>query len=329
MKVLFQYQGLITDQYKEFYRNKLPESIELVFPDDRDTSRLLEHAPDTDIFVGYAVTEEFLTKATKLRHLQIPWTGFNSLDAKLLNTRPEITVSNSHSNSLAIAEHAVALLFAAAKLLPHRDSTMRTGDWSTRGNETNSMWITGKKLGIIGYGAIGKKVAKMLKYGFNMEILAIKRTPGEKDELCDFIGGIQDLEYVIRESDFLLIAVPQTDETNGLIGEQEISWMKDNMVLVNIARGEIVDEESLYLALKEKRIGAAGIDVWYNYPKPGETIIKQNYPFEELDNIAMTPHSAFKVRDRVEIFAQDILQNIKLVYEGKAPINQVYLDLGY
>ncbi|MCE7735697.1 MAG: NAD(P)-binding domain-containing protein [Candidatus Heimdallarchaeota archaeon] len=329
MKVLFQYQGLITDQYKAFYRTNLPEDIELIFPSKGDTSKLLEHAPETDIFVGYSVTEEFLTKASKLKHLQIPWTGFNSLDAKLLENRPEITVSNSHSNSLAIAEHAVALLFAAAKLLPHRDSTMRKGDWSTRGNETNSMWITGKKFGIIGYGAIGKKVAKMLKHGFNMEILAIKRTPGEKDEFCDFVGGIGDLEHVIRESDFILIAVPQTDETNGLIGKEQISWMKEDVVLVNIARGEIVDEESLYLALKEKRIGAAGIDVWYNYPKSGEIKIQQNYPFEELDNIVMTPHSAFKVRDRVEIFAQDILQNIQLIYEGKTPINQVYLDLGY
>ncbi|MHA2029599.1 MAG: 2-hydroxyacid dehydrogenase [Candidatus Kariarchaeaceae archaeon] len=329
MKVLFQYQGLITDQYKKFYRNNLSEAIELIFPEDRDPSLLIEHAPETDVFVGYAVTKEFLQNAVKLKHLQVPWTGFNSLDTELLKTRPEITVSNSHSNSLSIAEHAVALLFAAAKLLPHRDSTMRTGDWSTRTTDTNSFWISGKKLGIVGYGAIGKKVARMLKPGFGMEILAIKRNPSEKDEICDYLGGMEDLEYVLRESDYLLIAVPQTDETTGLIGKEQFGWMKDNVVFVNIARGIIVDEDALYRALKDKQIGAAGIDVWYNYPGSGETSAQQNYPFQELDNIAMTPHSAFKVRDRVEIFAQDILQNIKLVYKGKTPINQVYLDLGY
>ncbi|MHA2252604.1 MAG: 2-hydroxyacid dehydrogenase [Candidatus Kariarchaeaceae archaeon] len=329
MKVLFQYQGLITNQYKEFYRKNLHPEIELIFPEDRDPSLLLHYAPDIDIFVGYSVTEEFLGKASKLKHLQIPWTGFNSLDTNLMKERPEVTVSNSHSNSLSIAEHAVALLFAAAKLLPHRDSTMRNGDWSTRTNDTNSFWISGKKLGIIGYGAIGRKVAEMLKPGFGMDILAIKRNPGEKDDLCDYLGGMNDLEHVVRESDYLLVAVPQTKETEGLIGKEQFGWMKENVVLVNIARGVIVDEESLYNFLKQGKIGAAGVDVWYNYPGRGENKAQQNYPFEELDNIVMTPHSAFKVRDRVEIFGQDILTNIKLIYEGKEPINQVYLDLGY
>lgn len=329
MKVLFQYQGLITDQYKDFYRSNLPDDIDIIFPDEKDSSLLLEHAPETEIFVGYSLTEEFLQKATKLKHIQIPWTGFNSIDTKLLNDKPEITVSNSHSNSLSIAEHAVALLFAAAKLLPHRDSTMRQGDWSTRSTETNSFWITDKKLGIIGYGAIGKKVASMLKPGFGLEVLAIKRNPSVKDEICDYLGGMDDLEYVLRESDFLLIAVPQTTETEGLIKKEQFEIMKSNCVLVNIARGPIVDEEALFNALREKQIGAAGIDVWYNYPGSGETTAHQNFPFQELDNITMTPHSAFKVRDRVEIFAQDILTNIQLIYEGKVPINQVYLDLGY
>ena len=116
-----------------------------------------------------------MEKAKKLRHIQVPWTGSELLDFDLLKEYSNITVSNSHSNSLAIAEHAVSLLLAAAKRIPYRDSFMRKGDWSPRYNDVNSYWITGKTLGIIGYGAIGKKIGNILKKGFNMKIFAIKQ----------------------------------------------------------------------------------------------------------------------------------------------------------
>ena len=332
MKVLFQHQGLITDTYRNFFRTNLPEDMEIVFPDSRDPEILLQHAPDTDIFVAYTLTPEFLSKATKLKHIQIPWTGFNSMKTDLLADYPNVSVSNSHSNSLSIAEHAVALMFSAAKLIVYRDSFMRKGDWGPRYQDENSFWLTGRKLGIVGYGAIGKKVAKMLKFGFDMEVLAIKRNPSaEKDEYCAFLGGPQDLEYVLKESDFLLVAMPLTSETEGMIGAKELELMKSTAVVVNIARGAIIDEGALYTSLRDHKIGAAGIDVWYNYPEgPGpEYKVDQNQPFEELDNIVMSPHSAFKVRDRVEIFAQDILENIKHVYNNEEPKNQVNLRLGY
>ncbi|MCY3415131.1 MAG: hypothetical protein INQ03_25995 [Candidatus Heimdallarchaeota archaeon] len=329
MKVLFQYQGLISEEYKQFFSNNVPDGVELIFSETREEVELLEKASEVEIFVGYRISEAFIQQAKKLRHIQIPWTGFNNFGGEHLEGRDDITVSNSHSNSLAIAEHAIALLFAASKLLTHRDSLMRKGDWSTRSNDTESFWLTGRKLGIIGYGAIGKKVAAMLKPGFNMEVLAIKRNKSEKDEITDFIGDMQDLDYVLSESDLIVVAVPLTSETEGLLKKEHFAKMKNNAVLVNIARGPVVEEEALYTALKEKQIGAAGIDVWYNYPSGGTHETQQNFPFHDLPNIVMTPHSAFKVRDREEVFAQDILENIIRVYENKEPINKVHLDLGY
>lgn len=329
MNVVFQYQGLVTEAYKTFFRENTPEDIQLIFIEERGDEPLLALAEEADVLVGYKLSKEFMEKAINLRHIQIPWTGFNNFGAEHLHGRDHITVSNSHSNSLAIAEHAVALLFAASKLLPHRDSEMRKGDWTTRYTETNSFWVTGKKLGIIGYGAIGKQVAGMLKVGFSMKVLAIKRNPGEKDENVDFIGGMNDLKRVLKDADFILIALPLTSETEGLIKSKHFEMMKSNAVIINIARGPIIDEESLYKALKEGKIGAAGIDTWYNYPKGDQRIVEQNFPFHELKNIVMTPHSAFKIRDREEIFALDILTNIRLVHENKDPINQVDLKLGY
>lgn len=329
MKVVFQYQGLLTDKYKENFRKRVPEGIQLVFMETRDEEEFLKEIEDAEVLVGYRLTEELMQKAKKLKHIQIPWTGFDNLGKEFLEGRDHFTVSNSHANSLAIAEHGISLLLAASKLLTKRDMGMRKGDWTSRYEEVNSVWLTGKTALIIGYGAIGKKMGKMLKHGFNMKIQAIKRSPSPPDEIAEFIGNVDDLENVLPTADFVIVAVPLTEETRGLISKDQFSLMKSTAVLVNIARGPVVDEKALFEALKGKIIHSAGIDVWYNYPRGDQRTIFQNYPFEELDNIVMTPHSAFKVIDREEVFTEDIIENIIRIFEGREPINQVNLNLGY
>ncbi len=329
MKVVFQYQGLISDEYKRTLEENLPEDVQLVFMENNEEEGLLREITDAEVFVGYKLTKPLIDTAKKLRHIQIPWTGFNDLGAEFLEGRDDITVSNSHANSQAIAEHAVALLLAASKLLTQRDRGMRSGDWSTRYEDVNSVWLTDRTTAIIGYGAIGKKVARMMKHGFNNRILAIKRTPLKSDDLAEFVGGMEDLDSVLPQADFVVVAVPLTNETRRLITAKQFELMRENTVIVNIARGEVIDEEALYSALKERKIHSAGIDVWYNYPRGEQRVVKQNYPFEELDNIVMTPHSAFKVEKRERVFLSDIVTNLQRLYEGKEPINRVYLELGY
>jgi phosphoglycerate dehydrogenase-like enzyme len=242
-----------------------------------------------------------------------------------------LTVSNSHSNSLAIAEHAVALFLTAAKKIVYRDTSMRRGDWSTRYNDETSQWLTGKTLGIIGYGAIGRKVARMMKEAFQMKILAIKKNPpDESPEEISFLGTIESLEYVISNSDYLLIALPLTDETRNMIGKEQLALMKFNAILVNIGRGEVIDEEALFNHLKDNKIAGAGLDVWYNYPKNRKKPeVNQNYPFESLPFLVMSPHSAFKVESREIPFAEDIIENLIIVSRGETPLNQLDLESGY
>ncbi len=328
MKVLFQYQGLMSEQYMQFFRSNLGNDIELIFSDQTNPDEIAqrEDISEIEVFVGYTVSSALMKAATSLRHIQIPWTGFDRMDTSLIDTS-KITVSNSHANSTAIAEHAVALMLAASKLLILRDGKMRQGDWSTRSENVDSFWVTGKTLGIVGYGAIGEKVANMLS-GFGMRTIGVRRHP-EDNPNAEYIVGTDRLDQVLSESDYLLVAVPLTDETRGMLGPNQLDLLKPECVIVNIARGPVIDEEALYTRLRDKKIGAAGIDVWYNYPSRGESTTMQNFPFEELDNIVMTPHSAFKIRDRVEEFAKDILKNIELCASGQSPINQVYLDLGY
>ncbi|MFX0149745.1 MAG: 2-hydroxyacid dehydrogenase [Candidatus Hodarchaeota archaeon] len=334
MKVLFTHR--VSSELKEYYQTKIPSNVDLIFPDDLSNENLFVLAAEANIAVGYKFSRDFLEEAKNLSHIQVPWTGSETLDFELLKEYPSVTVSNSHSNSLAIAEHAIALLLAASKRLAYSDSHMRKGDWTPRyekGENTNGYWVSEKTLGVIGFGAIGEKVAKILKSGFNMKVLAIKRNPDVvgKNEKLEFIGGPKDLKYVLKESDFILISLPMTKETEGLIGREELEQMKDTAILVNISRGSIIDETSLFLALKEKKIAAAGLDVWYNYPKDrtNPTNVFQNHPFEELDNVVMTPHAAFKVVEREKIFTKDVIENILLVSSGKNPKNQLNLELGY
>ncbi len=327
MKAVFQYQRLISENYKRTLREALPD-MELVFIEEIGKEPLLREIEDADILVGYSLFEELIERAKKLRHIQIPWTGFNNLGKEHLAGR-DITVSNSHANSLAIAEHAMALLLSASKLLSRRDGDMRRDDWSSRYEDIDSVWVTGRTTAIVGYGAIGKKVAAMMKHGFSNRIVAVKRTPAEPDGTAEFIGGMQDLNTVLPDADFVVVAAPLTEETRDLMSHEQFALMRRNAVLVNIARGEVVNEEALFNALKEHRIHSAGVDVWYNYPRGEQRNVEQNFPFKELDNIVMSPHSAFKIVDRETVFLEDIITNLRRIQQGKEPINQVNLDLGY
>lgn len=331
MKVLFSLR--VSPELKKRYQDNLPENIDLIFPSEINEEILLELVPDVEVLVAYQISQALLEKATKLKHIQVPWTGSERLDFALLKQYPHISVSNSHSNSLAIAEHAVSLLLAATKRITYRDSRMRKGDWSPRYNDVNSYWLTGKTLGVIGYGAIGQKVANILKNGFSMQIFAIKRYPQdiESEGQCNFLGGPDDLSYVLQKSDFILVSLPLTKETKNMIGKDELKIMKDKAIIVNISRGAVINEEALYEHLKEKESFLAALDVWYNYPKDRKdpTNVFQNYAFEDLDNVVMSPHSSFKIIDREKSFTEDVITNILSISEGKSPINQLNIDLGY
>jgi len=331
MNILFDVR--ISNEMQDVYRKILPSEFHLCFRQELDDLCLEKILPDIQILVAYKINRETLEKAKKLSHIQVPWTGVESLDFDLLKEYPNITVSNSHSNSLAIAEHAVALFLAAAKRIIYSDKRMRKGDWGSRYEESNGVWINQRILGIIGYGAIGKHVARIMKRGFNCTVYAVKRKIDEKSDpegLCDFLGTINDLSKILCESDLILVSLPLTKETRGLLGEYELKLIKKSGILVNISRGPIIDEKALFESLKQKSF-VAGIDTWYNYPLSRDKItgIFQNFAFQELDNILMTPHAAFKIAEREVIFSEDIINNLQRVYQGLKPLNQLDLDLGY
>jgi phosphoglycerate dehydrogenase-like enzyme len=183
--------------------------------------------------------------------------------------------------------------------------------------------LAGKTLGIVGYGRIGQRLARRAR-AFEMQILAIRRDVAQsaEDDL-DRLGGPEILDEVLERSDYLVLTLPLTPATRGLIGQAQLRSMKATAVLVNVSRADIVDEPALYQALAEQRLGAAALDVWYRYPTDVSPTLPARQPFHELPNVLMTPHISGWTEGMMDARAQLIADNITRVTRGEPPLNQI------
>lgn len=255
------------------YIRTYPEKLRRILRDDYDVivpnsdSEVVELASQADVIVGFgrAFSPRIIEAARKVRLLQVYGAGIEGLPLASLKEKGVLVANTGGSyNSISVAEHAFALILALAKRVVSRHNCLCRGIWET----TPSDELHGKVLGIIGFGNIGKEIAKR-GAAFGMRTLATKRSPQGRlatEFGLEFLGGPRDLDYLLVHSDFLVIAVPITSETLGMIGERELKMMKPTSYLINVSRGSIVREEALYVALKEKWISGAGIDTWYRYP---------------------------------------------------------------
>jgi phosphoglycerate dehydrogenase-like enzyme len=261
---------------------QLPEGFVLKIPPAWDEKSVCMSAKDADAILGVRVPRELILSAPKVRLIQVLGSGVDKVDVDTAIERG-VTVCNSvGENAVAVAEHAIALILALSKNLHRHQRDFASGPWA----RTRSVMLTGKALGIIGLGSIGIEVTKRVR-PFGMKVLAIKRHPqGDlKEKLgLTFLGTPENLEYVLAESDFVLLSVVLTEQTRGMIGEKQFASMKDGAYLINVARGELVDEAALVNALKSEKLAGAGLDVFQTEP------VKPNNPLLKLDNVILTPH---------------------------------------
>src|SRR2546426_4509267 len=169
-----------------------------------------------------------------------------------------IVASNPGAYAAPMAEHVMAMTLALAKRLLIEDQKLRNGEFD---QFTSNRMLSGTTAGILGFGGIGRATARLMR-AFGMHIYALNQS-GKSTEPVEFIGTLHDLEHVLRASDVVVISLPLTRTSKGLIGKKELAWMKPDALLVNVARGAIIDEEALYTHLKSHPTFMAGIDAWW------------------------------------------------------------------
>jgi phosphoglycerate dehydrogenase-like enzyme len=203
------------------------------------------------------------------------------------------------------------MVLALAKRLQEKHDQLRCGVFDRSGQ---SIFLQGKVCGIIGFGGNGRAVARLMRC-LGMKIYAVNRT-GRTEESVDFIGTPEDLHRVLAESDVVVLTVPLTQETRGLIGSRELGWMKEDAILVNVARGAVIDPKALYEHLKRHPRFRVGIDTWWAEPEHhGE--FRLDYPLLELPNVLGTPHIADEVPGMRLRALEKALQNVKAFLSGQ------------
>ncbi len=285
------------------------------FPEDKHTSL----TKDAEILITWNLPRELsaVKKETlsNLKFIQLVSAGYDHLK---FDTFPKgcIIAANQGAYAMPMAEHAAAMILAIEKRLLINHKKLSVGEFDQK---TNSGTLHGKICGIIGFGSIGKASAKLLK-NFGVKIFAIN-TSGITDEEVDFIGTLKDFNYVLKNSDVILISIPLNDDTFELLGKDEFEIMKPDAVLVNVARGAIIKEKDLYEHLRTHPGFNAGIDAWWKEPfNSGE--FKINFPFFELPNFLGSPHNSAIIPGALEEGKKRAAENV-LNYLSGRPIKGV------
>ncbi|HEX4206598.1 MAG TPA: 2-hydroxyacid dehydrogenase [Ktedonobacteraceae bacterium] len=230
---------------------------------------------------------------------------------------PITVASNPGAYAIPMAEHVMAMTLALAKRLFIEHQKLINGEFD---DTTLNRSLFGMTAGIIGFGGTGRATARLMR-AFGMNIYAINQS-GKSTEPTEFISTLHDLEHVLRACDVVVISLPLTRVTRGLIGKKELAWMKPDAILVNVARGAITDEEALYTHLKDHPTFMAGIDTWWIEPLRGGTF-RMDYPFLNLPNVLGSPHNSALVSRVIGDAAQQAAENIKHFLKGKKVIGIV------
>lgn len=215
-----------------------------------------------------------------------------------------VLASNAGAYAEPMAEHVLAMALALAKRLPQNHAAMRRGEFD---QQTPNRSIRGSLVGILGFGGIGRASASLFR-ALGARIHAINRS-GRADEPVEWIGTLDDLETLLSAADILIVSLPHTRATRGLIGRHELSLMKPDAILVNVARAAIVDEDALYEHLKRNPLFSAGIDAWWQEPHHGGRFATRR-PMLDLPNVLGSPHNSAITTGSLAAAARQAAANI-------------------
>ncbi len=304
-------------------------SYEMVEPDTYDEEGICKICADADVLLGPFITERILDTAKNLKLIQVPWTGMDTFNFNAMKGI-NIPVCNTHSNAVPVAELGIALVLDLLKKVSYHDRKMRMGDWNREQYPLNlqSRLVSKQRICMLGCGNIGYRIAKLL-YAFGATIVAVDDYR-EKDSILEKVYRNNEIAMALRKTDIAICTLPLTDITEKIINQDILMSAKNGMLLVNMSRAEVMDEDAVFQALQSQRLGGFAADVWWNSPKRGES---ESYPsthneFWKMDNVILSPHRAGFVEDCLPHLDEAIL-NIANLIQGKGLINIVDITRHY
>ncbi|MCK1333278.1 phosphoglycerate dehydrogenase [Bradyrhizobium sp. CW9] len=341
MKVLCLWYA--TEDEIGYIKGAMPAGTEVVAPKGEYLSRFdcaysdVKHlAPDADAIIALSVPEGVLEIAKGLKVFSWLHSGVDDLrqmGALSLFKQRGVKLTNIRgANAVAVAEQAMMFVLALAKktLLKHDALLERQKPFPVYSDESRSAMLHGRTIGIIGLGQIGGRIAKHAK-GFDMHVLGVRRNKGKPVECVDSVHGIDELHSVLAKCDYVVIATPNTVETNQFIGKAELAAMKPSAFLVNISRGSVIQEKPLYDALTSDRLRGYAADVWwtYGFGRAFPAGSGSRLAVHKLPNVIGSDDQAANADDVLHRNIQWGTQNLLEFATEKPLTREVGLDLGY
>ena len=318
---MVKYKVVVTDDrygsYKEENEVLSELGIEVEvhnFKDKTEAKRVLKKA-DAVLVNLFPMTKEIILSMDNCKVINRYGVGYDNVDVKAA-TEKGIWISRVPDYSMEdTSDHALAHLFNCVRKITYRDRMIREGKWDLH-KDWPSFRIAGKTLGLIGFGNISKTLFSKVS-GFGLGSILVYDPYVDDTAIIKAGGTPVPLEELLKESDYISIHAPLTEETEGMIGSSEFRLMKNSAVIINTSRGPIIDEDALYSALKEREIAAAGIDVYKTEPLPEAS------PLRSLDNITFTDHAGWYSEESIVELKTKAARNILEVLKGNKPVYPV------
>ena len=318
---MVKYKVVVTDDrygnYKEENEVLSELGIEVEVHDFKDKTEAKKVLRDADaVLVNlFPMTKEIILSMDKCKVINRYGVGYDNVDVKAA-TEKGIWISRVPDYSMEdTSDHALAHLFNCVRKITYRDRMIREGKWDLH-KDWPSFRIAGKTLGLIGFGNISKTLFSKVS-GFGLGSILVYDPYVDDTAIIKAGGTPVPLEELLKESDYISIHAPLTEETEGMIGSSEFRLMKNSAVIINTSRGPIIDEDALYSALKGGKIAAAGIDVYKTEPLPEAS------PLRSLDNITFTDHAGWYSEESIVELKTKAARNILEVLKGNKPVYPV------
>jgi glycerate dehydrogenase len=295
-------------------KDLLGTEVRLSFLADMPTGLREQTLVDADVLLSWNLPKELLPAGPgllrRVKMIQLLSAGADHLPFPEL--RSDIVIaSNIGAYASPMAEHVLAMALALAKNLLREHQNLIRGEFH---QSAMNRQLAGSVCGILGFGGIGRATARLMR-GLGLQIYAVN-TSGRTDEPVEFIGTLKDLKHVLSSSDVVSISLPLMKATRGLIGKRELGWMKPDAILINVARGAIIDEEALYEHLRSHPRFQTGLDVWWIEPF-GSGEFRTTYPVLSLPNILGSPHNSAMVPGITEESTRRAVDNVKRFLRGE------------